>query len=99
MKGFTIALMLSLGLSLALKVNAAEELKASEVIGITTFDGEIVLARKLSDKREIVEGIKTGERIEIGHEVFYPEQIAQVLTRNLTTGKIVEKKPNQPDFN
>lgn len=99
MKGIVIALMLSLGLSLALKANAAEEIKASEVIGITTFDGEVILARKLSDKKEIVEGLKSGERIEINHEVIYPEQIAQVLTRSLTTGKIVEKKPNQPDFN
>lgn len=99
MKGFVIALILSLGLSLALKANAAEEIKASEVIGITTFDGEVILARKMSDKKEIVEGLKSGERIEINHEVIYPEQIAQVLTRSLTTGKIVEKKPNQPDFN
>ena len=53
----------------------------------------------MSDKKEIVEGLKSGERIEINHEVIYPEQIAQVLTRSLTTGKIVEKKPNQPDFN
>lgn len=104
MKGFVLALMLSLGLSLALKANASEikvqeEIKASEVIGITTFDGEIILARKMSDKKEIVEGLKTGERIEINNEVIYPEQIEQVLTRSLTTGKIVEKKPNQPDFN
>ncbi len=99
MKGFFIALILSLSLTLALKANAHEEIKASEVIGITTFNGDIVIARKLSEKHEILDGIKSGERIEINQEVFYPEQIAQVLTRNLTTGKIVEKKPNQPDFN
>ncbi len=98
MKGFVLALLLSLGLSLALKANASE-LKASEIIGITTLEGDVIIARKLSDKVEIAEGLKSGERIEIRGAVIYPEEIARVLTRSLTTEKIVEKKPNQPDFN
>lgn len=98
MKGFALALVLSLGLSLALKANA-EELRASEVIGIATFDGEVILAKKMREKKEIIVGLKTGERIEIDNAVIYPDEIAQVLTRNLTTGRIVEKKPNQSDFN
>ncbi len=104
MKGFVVALMLSIGLSLCLKANANEtkayeNLKPSDIIGLSTIHGEVFIAREKEEKLEIAEGLKSGERIEISGSVVYPEEILKVLTRNLTSGKIVEKKPNQPDFN
>ncbi len=98
MKGFVLAILISLGLSFALRVRAAE-FKAAEIIGIETFDGEVILARKASDKEEIAEGLNKGQRIEIKGFVIYPDEISEVLKRDLTIGKNVEKKPNQPDFN
>ncbi len=104
MKGFVLALMLSIGLSLCLKANANEtqayeNLKPSDIIGLSTIHGEVFIASEKEERVEIVEGIQTGERIEISGTVVYPEEILKVLTRNLTSGKIVEKKPNQSDFN
>lgn len=70
----------------------------SEIIGLKMHSGEIISNLSLHESSKVLESLETSSNIEIREKIIYPEEVSQVLRRDLTNLPIIAKRPNQSDY-
>ncbi len=95
MKGFIIfALCL-----LSLGVKATMVNMPISVTGLKTHNGIVFSNLSLQEGTKVLELLKADERIELRNKIIYPEEVSELVYSRLTKFQIIEKRPNQGDYN
>ena len=96
MKGLILLLVLSF---LSLGAQAAEGLKAQDVIALKTHSGKTIRNLSLQESTKVLKSLEADENIELRDEVIYPEEVSELIVAKLTKARITEKRPNPNDYN
>ncbi len=94
MKGLIVTLLFVLSLSAS-----AHSIKPQNLVGIKLESGELIGQLTLKESSKVLESLDKETNIEIRNRVIYPEEVTELVVRQLTKGRISGKRPNPQDYN